>query len=228
MLKALKRTGEVFLSQRGLTGEEPLRFVDRTELTASVISEQHSEFNTINPWLEALQPPLQCQTDDEVAVSDQALSSADYSWEFTKLLQLWAAICQTPCNEAISMGACWESLGITEEALERQSLRTHTNTPSDTEVSDVFPTLYLSVRGLIRERSWIRAWSSLYSRRDRWKGVIEDKKNHCSLSGLIYPCTSKSLLGLCYDRQYLSIESGWHLQEEGFKVPCSVQQWWEM
>lgn len=76
----MERTREICLNHAGspgVWGEEPPLFVDRTEMTASVRGEQHRVFTTINLWLEALQPQLQCQSGDEVVLSDQALSSAD-------------------------------------------------------------------------------------------------------------------------------------------------------
>lgn len=71
----------------------------------------------------------------------------------------------------------------------------------DIEVSDVFPTLCLPVRGLIRRRPQIRASDGETGGKELKRG----EKSDCSLSGLICPATLRSsLVFLRDDRQYLS------------------------
>lgn len=97
-MEVLKTTKEGFLNHDGSIGVWGLRAAAIVDMSAMFSNEQLQEFNKINPWHEALQAQLQCETDEEVGLSDRSLSSAHSSWEFTELFQLRASICQVTCD----------------------------------------------------------------------------------------------------------------------------------
>lgn len=110
----------------------------------------------------------------------------------------------------------WESLGSVAEALQQQEQQTQMPVLCDAGVSNIFLTLFTSQQAGWLDRGHRSEPKAATTVGEAAPEELLRTKNDCSVSGLIYPYISRSLLGLCCDRQYLSALKGWHFQDDDF------------
>lgn len=101
-----------------------------------------------------------------------------------------------------------ESLGSAAAASKQREKQTQIPVLRDTGVSNMVPTPLTSQRVGRLDRGHRSKRKAAATVGEAAKEELLRTKNDCSVSGLIYPFFSRSSLGLCCDRQYLSSLNG--------------------